>query len=103
LDDTRLIELIDRTIEDFQGDQEDLERAIGMLVLGRMTGWRVVYLTHDRTDVRCYERLLGIRVERVLPEVGPLSGKSAAWCALDGPGNFWRAIGREPAGIRTLN
>ena len=103
MDDTQLIELIDRTIENFRGDQEELERAIGMLMLGRVTGWRVVYLTHDRTDLLRYERLLGVRIERVLPELGPLSGKSAAWCALDGPGNFWRTIGREPAGIRTLS
>jgi len=102
LDDTDLIQLVDRIIEEFQGDQEELERAIGMLLLGRKMGWRVVHLTHDKTDVRRFERLLGIDLEGALPEVGPLSSKSAAWSALDGLGNFWRAVGREPAGIRTL-
>lgn len=103
MDDSHLIKVIDRTIEEFRGDQEELERAIGMLLLGRKMGWRVIHLTHNKTDVRRYERLLGIDLEGALPEVGPLSGKSAAWSASDGLGNFWRTIGREPAGIRTLN
>jgi len=96
-----LVQLIDQVTQNYKGNLHELESAIGMLMVGRQFGWKVMLLVHDKKTIRKYERMLGVDVREVLPEVGDFAHKSLAWVAAQKVGNFWKAVKGEIAGIRT--
>ncbi|ODU61664.1 MAG: hypothetical protein ABT02_00455 [Comamonadaceae bacterium SCN 68-20] len=97
-----LIEIIDRATDAFHGDLSELESAIGMLMLGRHYGWRVLMLMHSQATIRKYLKILGIQNLRdVLPEVGVLAGRSRAWRLVQGTSNFWRVVRGQVANVRS--
>lgn len=68
VNDQEILSIVDRAVDEFNGDLDDLESAIGMLLLGRHYGWRVVLLIHSPTTVRKYLKILGLKNLRdVLP------------------------------------
>ena len=99
----QLISIIDNSIKNFRGDLTHLSRAIGMLMLGRRLGWRVLYLVYNRSTIRKYEKILGkdFSIQDTLPEEGDLAHKSIAWVAAKKVGNFWKAVKGEIPGIRS--
>lgn len=97
-------ELIDTclaSIKPFKGDISKLESAIGALIVGKRFGWRVLYLAHNRATIRSYEKILGVKFQEALPEVGELAHKSIGWVAVQKVGNFWKAVKGEIAGVRS--
>lgn len=96
-----VISIADNAVKNFKGDSTTLESAIGMLVIGRHVGWRVLVLIHEKSTIRKYEQILNINIREVFPEVGPLAQKSIAWRAVQKVGNFWKAVKGEIAGIRS--
>ncbi len=95
--------LIDRAVDGFHGRLDDLESAVGMLVIGRHYGWRVLLLMHSPATIRNYFRILGIRhLRTVLPEVGVLARRSSAWRMVDGTRDFWHAVRGEISGVRSF-
>lgn len=102
LKDPDILGIVDRAVDDFNGDLDELESAIGMLMLGRHYGWRVMMLIHSPTTIRKYLKILGIKNLRdVLPEVGVLAHRSNAWRLLDGTKNFWKVVRGQISGVRT--
>lgn len=102
LETSDIIELIDRAIDRFDGDLDELESAIGMLMLGRQYGWRVIFLVHSPNTIRKYQKILGVKHLRdVLPEVGVLAHRSNAWRLVNGTRNFWKAVRGQISGIRS--
>lgn len=96
-----LVSLLDKAVKNFRGDSTTLESAIGMLVMGRQVGWRVIVLIHDKSTIKKYEKILDINIREVLPETGPLAKKSIAWEAAQKVGNFWKAVKGEILGVRS--
>jgi len=102
MNDQELLGVVDRAVDDFAGNLDDLESAVGMLMLGRHYGWRVMLLIHSPTTVRKYLKILGLKSLRgVLPEVGVLAHRSSAWKLVDNTTDFWRAVRGQQAGIRS--
>ncbi|MFT4172328.1 MAG: hypothetical protein QM639_07195 [Rhodocyclaceae bacterium] len=102
MNDQEILKLIDQAIGDFTGNLNDLGSAIGMLMLGRRYGWRVVLLIHSPSTVRKYLKILGLRNLRdVLPEVGELAHRSNAWKLVDGTANFWKVVRGQISGVRS--
>lgn len=101
LTDKQLVKLIDKALADFRGNANEVKGAIGMLMMGRQYGWKVMLLIHDKKTIRKYEEILGIDIREVMPEVGPLAHKSIAWVAAQKISNFWKAVKGEIPGIRT--
>lgn len=96
------LQLIDRAIDDFNGNLNDLGSAIGMLMLGRRYGWRVMLLIHSPGTVRKYLKILGLKNLRdAVPEVGELAGRSNAWRLVDGTANFWKVVRGQISGVRS--
>lgn len=99
-----LTAIVSKAIDDFKGNANELESAIGMLYLGHAFGWRVVYLLHSISTVRKYERYLGIVAKDVFPEVTALSERSLAFRFIKGASNFWKTVkgeaGHEREGVR---
>jgi hypothetical protein len=87
-----LVAKIDDLASAFGGQIDELESAIGMLFLGRLFGWKVLVLVHNKRTIRKYEQILGIDVRKAFPEVGPLASKSVGLSVVDKLGEFWKAV-----------
>lgn len=96
-----LVNLMDKAVKNFRGDSTTLESAIGMLVMGRLIGWRVIVLIHDKSTIKKYEKILDINIRERLPEIGTLAHKSYAWKAVQKVGNFWKAVKGDILGVRS--
>ena len=102
LEDQDFVQIIDKAIDGFTGQSDKLESAIGMLMIGRFYGWRVLMLIHSRDTIKKYEAILGIKdIRDVLPPTGVLSHRSAAWRVVQGTKNFWKAVRGEIAGVKS--
>jgi len=90
-----LLQIADKAMTNFRGQGDELESALGMLLLGRRYGWRVLYLLHSKRTVGKYERILGISVRESFPEVGPLTRRSMGYRVSEAIGKFWKAVSGE--------
>ena len=86
------IKIINKATDNFTGLFDELENAIGMLMIGRLVGWRVLAIIHNKRTIRKYEEILGINVRDMFPDEGPLAAKSAGYTAAIALGNFWKAV-----------
>jgi len=93
-----LVAIADAAFGKYKGSVDEIERAIGMLVIGRHIGWRVIYLMHSKATVRKYENLLGIKVREFFPEEGTLANKSVAWKALKTLKGYWKIVSGDQDG-----
>lgn len=101
LTDADLIKLIDKSIMKFHGNSEELENAIGALMVGRKTGWRPLFLIHSPKSIKKYEGILGVEFREVMPEVGPKAKDSVAWKIGQTVSNFWKLVKGETTGVKT--
>jgi len=92
---------IDLAISKFKGQLPTLEAAIGAFLAGEKLGWKVLYLVHDKSTIRKYEKILGVNFKEILPDETSLSHKSVAWTAVQKVSNFWKAVKGEIPNIRT--
>jgi hypothetical protein len=97
-------------IRDFQGQFPVLESALGALIMGRVVGWRVLFLIHSRATVAKYEKVLGLKFrgkapwnsnQDVMPEVGPFAEKSYAYTFSESVNEFWEIIKSETKMVRS--
>ena len=104
MNDQEIVGIIDRAVDGFEGDLDELESAIGMLMMGRHYGWKVLMLIHSPNTIRKYNRILGIQGLRdVLPEVGVLAHRSTAWRLVYGTRNFWKVVRGQIGGVRSAH
>lgn len=93
--DSDLLGHLDAVCAKYRGSATQLEAAIGMLILGRTIGWRVMYLIHSPGTVRKYERILAVKIRDVLPEYTEHSKRSNAYVLLklaNNIKNFWKVV-----------
>jgi hypothetical protein len=90
-----LVRRLDEIIARFQGQFDELEAAIGMYMTGRLVGWKVLMLIHNKRTIRKYEEILGINVRDEFPEEGPFADKSLALNVVKKVGSFWKAVSGE--------
>ena len=93
--------IISDAVDNFKGDLNQLEAAIGMLAVGRRFGWRVMYLIHTRKTIAKLEKILLVKIRDVLDETSDRTERSKAWKLLQGVNNFWKAAKGEIPGIRS--
>jgi hypothetical protein len=97
----KLVKLIDKATMKFHGQSEELENAIGALMVGRLVGWRPLFLIHSPKSIKKYETILNIQFREVMPEVGPKAKDSIAWKLSQGVSNFWKLVKGEIPNVRT--
>lgn len=90
-----LVMRLDEIIARFEGNFEELEAAIGMYMVGRLVGWKVLVLLHNKRTIKKYEDILKIKVREVFPEEGPFADKSVAYELVKKIGSFWKAVSGE--------
>ena len=91
----KYIEIINKASHNFHGLLDELETAIGMMMIGRLYGWRVLVLIHSKKTVKKYEEILGINVREMFEEEGPHTYKSVGYSIAQTLGNFWKAVSGE--------
>ena len=87
-----IVDKLDEAIKHHQGGIDVVEQAVGMYLVGRHFGWKVLYLVHSKRTIRKYEKILGIKVQEEFLEVGPDADRSYAWVAVQKVSNFWKAV-----------
>lgn len=92
------LKVVDEAIARYTGDVSVLEAAIGALMVGRRVGWRPLLLMHSSATIARYQEILGLKFREVLPEVGPLAGKSLGWKLLGDVRDFWKVVRRRLPG-----
>lgn len=90
-----LVMRLDEITARFAGDLSELEAAIGMYMVGRLVGWKVLVLIHNKRTIRKYEEILGINVREEFQEEGPFADKSFALNIVKNLGSFWKAVSGE--------
>ena len=99
----RMVAITEQAVRKFDGDLSELESAIGMYVIGRHFGWRVLYIVHSKKTIRKYEDILAIAVRDEFPEAGPDASRSNGFRLLESVSNFWKAIsGGQPIPNRRI-
>lgn len=90
-----ILKRVDDSTVEFSGQLDELENALGMFMLGRLMGWKVIVLIHNKRTIRKYEAILGINIREAFPEEGPLAHKSVGLNIAKKLGNFWKAVSGE--------
>lgn len=90
-----LVNKADALCRDFHGQLDELESALGMMIMGRLFGWKLFAMIHNKRTIRKYEDILGIKIREAFPEEGPLIGRSHAYALVKQLGNYWKAVSGE--------
>lgn len=90
-----LIDRVNDRSSVFSGNFDELEKAVGMLFMGRLFGWKVLALMHNKRTVRKYEKILGIQIREFFEEEGPLSSHLPSYELVKKLGNYWKAVSGE--------
>lgn len=82
---------IDEVCEGFKGQFPDLFQMVGIVVIGRHFGWRVIRLVVSRRMWTMVTRAFGDPKEW-MPEEGPLARKSLGYALVKNIGDYWQFI-----------
>ena len=84
--------LMDEAILRFRGGLDELEGALGMYMIGRHFGWKVIYLIHTKKTVAKYESFLGIVVREEFEAETIDSHRNLGFQAASALSNFWKVV-----------
>jgi len=79
-------------VASFSGSLEELEKAIGMLMIGYHFGWKVLLLVHSKRTIKKYETILDIDVKEFFPAEGCSAQRSIGLDIAKQIGNFWQVV-----------
>jgi hypothetical protein len=91
INDEELNAKIEKVCEEFTGQLDDLYAAVGMVVVGRRYGWRVMRLVAPRRHWTVATRLFG-DPKQLMRERGRLYSKSVGCSLIDKAGDYWGII-----------
>ena len=100
--------IMDDAIANFRGSADELEGALGMYMIGRHVGWKVLHIVHSKRTIAKYEAILGIVVRDEFPAETVDSDRSLGYRVISEFSNFWKAAsgdhetGLDRAGRRQL-
>ena len=75
----------------FEGQFDELEKALGLLRLGHHVGWKPIVLMHSKKTIAKYEEILGVKLRDVFPAEGPSADRSLGYRVARHLANFWKA------------
>lgn len=91
ISDDELNQKIEQVCEEFHGQLDHLYQAVGMIVVGRYFGWRVMRLVAPARTWRLATKLFG-DPKLLMPERGRLAHKSVGLKLADRIGDYWGII-----------
>jgi hypothetical protein len=81
--------LLDRVIRQPTENIGEMEKALGMYLVGFHFGWKVLYALHSKSTIRKYEAILGISVRDTFDEFGPDADRTNAFQLIQSVSSFW--------------
>lgn len=94
MNDKELMDKIEEVTKDYKGDISHLYEAVGMVVVGRLFGWRVMRLVSARRTWADATKLFG-DPKKLMREREKYSEKSLGLRAVDKMGDYWEVIKRH--------
>lgn len=91
MNDEELMKKIDEVCEDYSGFANDLYMIVGMVVVGRRLGWRVVRLTVSSGVWARANKAFG-DIKLLMPERTEYTRKSIGLAMVDKMGSYWEVI-----------
>lgn len=82
---------IEQVTKDYKGQLDHLQAAIGLMMIGRVMGWRVVRLVCSRSAWTDANNLFG-DVKTLLPAETEFSDKSMAYRVVKASGQYWEYV-----------
>lgn len=79
-------------VASFSGSLEELEKALGMLMIGYQFGWKVLLLVHSKRTIKKYEKILDIDIKEFFPAEGSSAKRSMGLDLAKQIGNFWQVV-----------
>ena len=79
-------------VASYSGSLEELEKAIGMMMIGYHFGWKVLLLVHSKRTIRKYEQILDIDIKTFFPAEGNSAKRSMGLDLAKQIGNFWQVV-----------
>ena len=89
--DDEFMKQIDEVTGKFDGQLDHLYEAIGMIITGRLLGWRVMRLVSSGRCWRMATKLFG-DPKQLMPERGKYYDKSVGMKIIDTTGGYWDVI-----------
>lgn len=89
--DEELMIQIEEVTKDFHGQLDYLYETVGMILLGRLMGWRVMRLVSSRRCWKMAADLFG-DPKLIMPERGKYYKKSIGLAIIDKTGDYWDYI-----------
>lgn len=94
MNDKELMDKIEDLTRDYKGDISNFYEAVGMVVVGRLFGWRVIRLVSSGRSWTFTTKLFG-DLKELLPERGAYAYKSVGLKIADDLGEYWEIIKRH--------
>jgi hypothetical protein len=91
MNDSELTAKIEQVTKDFDGQLDNLYETVGMIMLGRLMGWRVMRLVSSRRCWKMASDLFG-DPKLIMPERGKYYKKSIGLQIIDSTGHYWDYI-----------
>jgi hypothetical protein len=86
--DQEMLDLMELKANEFTGIGGDLISAVGVLVLSRFYGWRVMRLIASRRQWNVTVKIFG-NIKKMTPERGQYARKSVGLAIADKLGDYW--------------
>lgn len=83
---------VGEAVAHFSGSLEELEKAVGMLMVGYHFGWKVLLLVHSKRTIKKYEAILNIDIKEFFPAEGSSAQRSMGLDLAKQIGNFWQVV-----------
>lgn len=93
----QLAHIVNDALNRFSGSADELEKAIGMMMLGDYLGWKVLVIIHNKRTLRKYEEILGINVREFFPEEGLIAKRVLGYEIALKLGSFWKVVSGDVA------
>lgn len=96
INDEALMIKIEELTKNYQGDISHFYEAVGMVILGRFFGWRVMRLVSSGLTWSRATKLFGdLKDPELMPERGDYAYKSVGLALVDKAGDYWEVIKRH--------
>jgi hypothetical protein len=90
-------------VAEFKGQLDDLESALGMLRMGHHFGWKALYILHSKATIRKYEKVLGVEIRTIFPEIGPSAYRMMGFRVAESVSNFWKFVSGDAPEAKELD
>ncbi|MEQ1639001.1 MAG: hypothetical protein ABL903_20255 [Methylococcales bacterium] len=100
LSDEELFSYINQYIKDYKGYMDELENAIGALIVGRHLGWKPLYILHSIATIKKYQVILHLDFKVQMPEVGAKAKSLVGWKIAQQVSNFWKLVSGQTPEIK---